>query len=208
MEQEIETKFDVPSEVSEKELLPKLEKIIEEQKYLCVSRTQETRHFQYYDTPDLDLYQRGETLRKVSGFNPKKHPALFRYDLKIGQLDNRYEDNKWLNKELSPEQLRDLFHLAAIYANLSPSAAASTSHFKINIQRDNTKVEVSLDYFAVEEGTPFCELELELKAGNQTNLFDFSQRVQEELRLTPLDKQKYSRVIESMRKYKLFYSTS
>lgn len=207
MIQEIETKFDIPETADEARLIEKLEQIVQAAGFIIPVRKRVCREFQYYDTLALNVYHHGETVRRVGGFDPAKDKATFRYDFKVGPPERRYEANHWSPTVLTPGQIVEQFQLQEFYQELFPSASAATTHQKLKIQRGETLIEATFDYFNVHEGAPFRELELELERGEVSDLIQLSAGVQQSLRLQSVRKQKYSRVIESMPKYRDLVST-
>ena len=91
--------------------------------------------------------------------------------------------------------------LEKYYPTIMPSALADTNHWKLYLQKGDTKVEVTLDFYQVHGGQDFKELELELESGSQANWQDLSELVKKELNLKSIETQKYSRIIEGMPKY-------
>lgn len=197
MKQEIETKFDVPLGLSEQIILNKLRSIAVKQRFNVGDLEIEVRQFQYYDTPNLDLYKKGETIRRVSGFDLAKNKGRFRYDFKIGNLNNRYEENYWTNLELSIQDILSRFNLK-MHKFLVISAIADTKHYKIILSKDKTIIEATLDLFNVRNGAYFKELEIELKEGNYNFLTEISNKLKSALDLQAVSRQKYSRVIDSL----------
>lgn len=201
MDREIESKFNIPNKVSDKTIMDELKRIAEIYSFIMTEWKIEHRKFLYYDTPSFDLYKKGETIRRVSGFDPKDSRGLFRYDLKKGPIEDRYESNYWSNKELSAEQVINIFR-AYEYSKIILVASANTEHYKAMLHKSGTILEASLDLFDVEEGSSFRELEIEFKEGNCELLRNLSYDVKFEIGLKSSNKQKYARVIESMQKYK------
>ncbi|MAF99567.1 MAG: hypothetical protein CMH61_03045 [Nanoarchaeota archaeon] len=202
MQQEIEIKLDIPQDVTTNTVLRKLERIVQDRGFTIVSPKVVERDFQYYDTPNLDIYRRGETLRRVGGFDPNKSRVAFRYDFKIGPIDDRYEANHWTSEQLDDTAILKQFDLERFYARIFPSASANTQHHKMKLERRGTIIEATLDYFNIIGGAGFRELELELEHGDISGLTILSEPLQSELGLERTHKQKYSRVIESIPKYK------
>lgn len=202
MEQEIEIKLDVPLDIGTNDILERLEKIVQDNGFMVMSPKVVERNFQYYDTSNLDIYRRGETLRRVGGFDPNKNRGTFRYDFKIGPIDDRYEANHWTNERLDDATILKQFDLERFYTEIFPSASAKTKHHKMKLERRGTIIEATLDYFSVLEGVGFRELELELEHGDVSGLTILSEPLQSEFGLERIHKQKYNRVIESIPKYK------
>jgi len=180
-----------------------------------LSRTNfETLQFQYYDTPELLVYSDGETIRRVSGFPSSSRPkGTHRYDFKLGPIDNRFERNHWSDQLYTPQEMLEKVASGCSYQNIIPSAFANTKHLKMYFERQGTTVESTHDLFDVQDGTPFKELELELKEGNRKDLEvelkegnrkdleEIAEQVRTGLGLITINTQKYSRVIEGMPKY-------
>lgn len=201
MEREIETKFDVPLELPQEDILKVLLEVGAAAGCGFMMQSPVTRNFQYYDTGNLDVYRQGNTVRRVGGFGPQ-HKGLFRYDFKVGPIDDRYEAKHWSDDTLTPEQILNRFSLHRFYSALEVSAYADTQHEKMELDREGTVIEPTIDLFNVKDGGKFRELELELKKGNNTAmLHDISGKVQQALGLRSLTQQKYSRVIQSMPVY-------
>tara|TARA_Y100000310_G_C20313877_1_gene637493 strand:+ start:98 stop:703 length:606 start_codon:yes stop_codon:yes gene_type:complete len=196
MQREIETKFDIPTESDTDSIIKKLEEVVQQQGFTILTSTIVEREFQYYDTPNFEVYKKGETIRRVGGFNPEKSKGIFRYDFKIGPIENRYEANHWTNKILEPIEILEKFDPKKFYTEIYPSASASTQHHKIKLQREETLIEASIDYFSIKKEVGFKELELELEKGTILELNGLSQVVQKQLELETINKQKYSRVLE------------
>ena len=202
MKKEIETKFDVPLELDVNGTLSKLKAIINEEGFSVTASIIEHRTFQYYDTSNLDVYKKGETIRRVSGFKKGEDKALHRYDFKVGALDDRYEANQWSNDLLTSPEILERLNLKKFYAVIIPSAFANTQHDKMKLKKDETLIELTIDYFKVDEGGEFRELELELEHGSASDLKVLSEKIKINLDLKEINQQKYSRVIESMPKYR------
>ena len=92
------------------------------------------------------------------------------------------------------------FDLMRFYAEIFPSAFATTQHHKMKLQRRGTLIEATLDYFNVVDGAGFRELELELEHGDKSDLIVLREPIQNQLGLKRISKQKYNRVIESIPK--------
>jgi hypothetical protein len=202
MEREIETKFDLPLDLPEEDVLCSLLEAAAATGCGFNMESPITRNFQYYDTGRLDVYLQGHTVRRVGGFSPQ-HKGAFRYDFKVGTIVDRYEAKHWSNNILTPEEIIEQFNLQRFYSRLEESAYADTKHEKMKIERDGIVIEATIDLFDVKHGSKFRELELELQEGGSMELLkDISVRVQQALCLRPLSLQKYSRVIQGMLQYK------
>lgn len=196
MNQEIETKFDIPPTIPDNIIISGLEECATRCGFHVGTWEIVTREFQYYDTPELHFYTRGETVRRVSGFDLTTAKARFRYDYKTGSLEDRYEQELLSDEELSLSDIAQKLSLPEQYRNISISASAPTTHTRAKITRNETVIKTTIDYFDVRKGTAFKELELELGQGNKEYLQNLSQMVIDGLYLQRIHKQKYSRVIE------------
>ncbi len=203
LEQEVETKFDVPIEMEESKLILAVANIFATNGWrLSRTNSEIPLQFQYYDTPELLVYSNGETIRRVSGFpNSSRPKGTHRYDFKLGPIDNRFERNHWSDQLYTPQEMLDKVASGCSYQNIIPSAFANTKHLKMYFERQGTMVESTHDLFDVQDGTPFKELELELKKGNRKDLEEISEQVRAELGLRAINTQKYNRVIEGMPAY-------
>src|SRR3989338_5484457 len=202
LEQEIEPKFDVPIETDESKLILAVANISAANGWRLSRTNFETLQFQYYDTPELLVYSNGEPIRRVSGFpNSSRPKGTHRYDFKLGPIDNRFERNHWSDQLYTPQEMLEKVASGCSYQNIIPSAFANTKHLKMYFERQGTTVESTHDLFDVQDGTPFKELELELKEGNRKDLEEIAEQVRAGLGLITINTQKYSRVIEGMPKY-------
>ena len=188
MEQEIEIKLDVPLDIKTNDILERLEQIVKQNGFTITEPKVVGRNFQYYDTSNLDIYRRGETLRRIGGFDPNIDKGLFRYDFKIGPIEDRYEANHWTSAELDENEILNQFDLMRFYAEIFPSAFATTQHHKMKLQRRGTLIEATLDYFNVVDGAGFRELELELEHGDKSDLIVLREPIQNQLGLKRISK--------------------
>ncbi len=202
MKREREVKFDVPLDLDINDFLERLRAIVSNMGYSVLSSQQVERTFQYYDTHHLEVYRNGETIRRVGGFDHTTSKGFFRYDFKKGSIDERYETNYWANERLSASEILERLRLRSFYQVIFPSAAAETQHHKMKIRREGTLIEVVLDYFMVLEGARFRELELELEDGQMSDLTVLAEHIRDGQKVTPMTTQKYSRVIESISRYR------
>lgn len=201
MEREIEHKYDLPDNVDDVVILLLLKVIIEESDWTIDEEELVERNFQYYDSPSLGVYKKCETLRRIGGFDPDNYKGMFRYDFKVGPIHDRYEDQYWSNEELSPDEILTRFHLHKYYQSIIPIAYVVTKHYKMKLHRNGSNVELTLDVFDVVNGGCFRELELELENGSALELDNLAGKVKENLKLNPLHKQKYDRVVESIGRF-------
>lgn len=202
LEQEVETKFDVPFETDESKLILAVANIFAANRWRLSRTNFETLQFQYYDTPELLAYSHGETIRRISGFPNSSQPkGTYRYDFKLGPIDKRFERNHWSDQLYTPQEILEKVANECPYQDIIPSAFANTKHLKIYFERKGTTIESTHDLFKVQEGIFFKELELELKTGNQEDLEEISEQVRGELGLIVINTQKYNRVVEGMPAY-------
>ena len=206
LEKEVESKFDVPPELDKASLMLMVGDMAVKSDWNLVGCRYEELVFQYFDTPQLDAYKNGDTVRRVSGFsaNTSRH-GQHRYDFKIGPVDNRLEKNHWNARLYSTKELGSIVQLPAPYTRLITSAAADTNHLKMFFEKEGSRIEVTQDIFRVREGTDFRELEIELQKGDAAPWRDLSERVRSEINLQPIHVQKYARVIEGMPKYRALF---
>ncbi len=200
MNKEIELKYDVPLQYDCAKLLQGLEEIITQNGFSVLLQKHVTRTFQYYDTLDLQIYQKGETIRRVGGFDLEKDKGLFRYDFKIGPINDRYEKNHWANEVLDAQSILKTFGLERFYGEILESAYADTEHQQIVFGKGMVKLEATVDYFKLQNGKEFKEFEVELKDGDVGILHHVGRRVEDIFHLECMSKQKYTRVIELMNK--------
>ncbi|MBI2666283.1 CYTH domain-containing protein [Candidatus Woesearchaeota archaeon] len=208
---EIESKFELPIG---KDILLCTTEILEQiaQKGWNLTATNlEPLHFVYYDTPQLDLYQQGATLRRISGYPTTSKPkAAYRYDYKTGSLENRMESTLWSRWEWNPEKIIKKLAPELEYTKLEEVAKTDTFSFKLYYKKWFTQVEVSVDavslvpehpekkkinYFGGDGPQKFRELEIELLRGSEKRYEKLVHQLQEKLQFTPINEQKYGRVI-------------
>ena len=197
MKKEIEYKFDVPLYENERDILPAVEAIILSNGYIIQNRKKISRRFTYYDNQKLDIYKSGGTIRLVEGFDPKLNKGIYRGDIKIGLLDNRFEREFWSSDRAEVNSaLMSYKEEIGIKGILKPVAVAATLHYKFDIVRDSTGIEAVLDNFAILGAESFREFEIELKKGNESILKDLSKIIENSFGWRRLHQQKYSRIIE------------
>ncbi len=201
MYREKEVKYDVPLDRDEERLLKEIEPIIREFGFLVIPKRTVSRLYEYYDTPHLPhflVFEQGETIRSISHFNPPTEKGLYRYDYKKGPLTERYEENYWTNTELSAEEMQEKLKFPKSYLPLEVVVSATTLHRKMVLQRNETKIELALDYFTLSTGAQFKELELECKNGDDRKNVKLGKRISEVVGLMPLEEQKYTRIVKML----------
>ena len=202
LEREVESKFEIPFKMGKAYLMLMVGNIAAREGWHLTNCKYEELFFQYFDTPQLDAYKNGDTIRRVSGFPAASNAkATYRYDFKIGPIDNRLEKNHWDDQQYTPQELVSVLELPPPYASLMVSASANTNHQKMFFEKDGSRVEVTQDIFNVHDGLFFRELEIELKKGNQVHWRELSDKVRTELGLKAVHSQKYSTIIEGMPRY-------
>ncbi len=203
VEREVESKFDVPLNTDKAHLMLEVGDMAAKQLWTLVGCRYEVLVFQFFDTTNFDAYRNGDTIRCVGGFRPASSPkAAYRYDFKVGPLDNRIEKKLWDDRVYTPSELVSAVQLPEPYTTIAESALANTNHLKMFFEKEGTRIEVTQDIFSVKEGNNFRELEIELQKGNPEPWRDLSEKVRTEIGLQPVHIQKYARVIESMPKYR------
>src|SRR3989344_1164976 len=112
LEKEVESKFDVPSELDKAHLLLMAGEIATKSNWNLVGCRYEELVFQYFDTPNLGAYRNGDTIRRVSGFpTTSSRNGQYRYDFKNGPVDNRLEKNHWNSRPYSTQELSSILEL-------------------------------------------------------------------------------------------------
>lgn len=206
MYREIEIKYDVPLNMSEEKILEKFTWLLVEEKFTRTKCEKVNRTYTYFDTRDWLIYQRGETIRQVEGFNKNWNgKGKFRYDYKKGTLAERYEKNIWRNERLTTSQILEELGLAKIYRSIQEVAIVDTVHHKATFVKGKITLEAKVDYFCVRGGGRFKEIEVELAKDSakqyQKALEDIGQRIlKQQLGLEQMHKQKYARVLEMREK--------
>ena len=196
MEREREIKFDVPLTLDESLVLSKLAGVLTKRGYDLTNQKTIRRNFLYYDTPDYNLYKEGRTIRRVGGFDPRKHQGSYRYDIKTGPINDRYEAQIWTDKEIPVKEAMTRFG-ATNLPNLIQTVSATTKHITSIASNGENQLKISLDQFTVENGGNFSELELELERGNELELDYLANRIEKKLGLQQSHKQKYARALEA-----------
>jgi len=198
---------------------------IQQKGWALTSTNLESLHFIYYDTPQLDFYRQGATLRRITGYPPTSEPkAAYRYDYKTGALEERLESTVWSRWEWSPEKIAKKLipegKSGAEIQNqqeekaLQETARTDTFSLKLYCKRWFTQVEISLDtvslvpedfdkkkttYLGTPEAKTFRELEIELLRGSEKRYEKLVHHLQEKLQLTAVTQQKYGRVMDMKR---------
>jgi len=194
---EIESKFDVPLSIKPEDLVEALRETLGELGFSVDSCREFSRKFVYYDTENFLFHCTGTTVRKVSGFDPKESPDLFRYDYKSGPLENRFEESRWSGEDRTPSEVIDFWGIRKQYCFLHESAKADALYHEIRASREGTKLVITLDRFFPEGGPAFVEFEAELEQGDESMIWEVSNPVRDKFSLTPLSSQKYSRIMSS-----------
>ena len=198
LEQEIETKLDVPLSVKPDEILGKLEEILKQEGWEIILSRNDEKELLYYDTPDFSFYWEGSTLRRVTPFDPSKFKGSVRYDFKQGKQESRTEIKYWSDRILKPSEIVDALQIDAKYPRISSVAMVLITPEFREIRKNGTDIELKLDTCWIDGEDKFRELELELKQGNSANIKNLSDKIAQRLNLGYLHQQKYSRVVEVM----------
>lgn len=186
MEYEIELKLltnEQAGEVIETKLLPQLNVIVKQETLVL------TNH--YFDTPDRALRQHDIGLR-IRGSNQKFEQTLKTAGKSIGGLHQRPEYNVYLDEEKQNVNVPDLklFPFSAWPETIDVDHLQTkietlfTTHFERKVYllefSDGEIVELVWDLGEVTSGNksvPICEIELELKKGSTTTLFNLAKRI-------------------------------
>lgn len=150
----------------------------------------------YYDTPALDLWRGGLTLRvrrdgeawiqtakTASGGSPVLHER--------GEWESRLEgpqpDPADLSRQVKPQRLRELLRSPAVTKQLQPVFTNTTHRTTWDIVLPGGQlVECALDSGSIDakgRNAEIGELELELKHGNPTRLFELALALHEDIPL-------------------------
>jgi len=200
MKQEIEKKFDVPLTLPDAKIILGIGACAQRCGFEVGVWETVTRRFVYYDTPELNFYERGETVRRISGFDPSKVKGRYRYDYKTGTLDERFERELWWNKKLKNSDIAQRLALPEKYKNIDKNALANTTHTRAKLTMGEVLIHATIDYFDVQEGFQFRELELELRKGSKEHLNALDEAVMNIMNLKHENRQKYTRIIDTIRK--------
>lgn len=194
--EEVETKFELPESINEEELINRLKEIFLEESWKVSSDRSDRRNYLYYDTPDFEVYKRGETIRRVGGFDTKKERGGFRYDYKTGPMDCRLEKKYWNERVLGSDEI--IKGLSLPFKQIVPVAPVETYHRLLDIKKDKplTLIEVKFDDYNLFGGDSLKELELEVIFGDEKPLQDLSTKLEKRLGLNRTEKQKYTRIVD------------
>ena len=154
---------------------------------LLVNRPRRQRLFSaYYDTPHLDLRKRGVALR-LRRDGQRWVQTVKKESKPSGGLQQRVElevvvprgalDQEWLKHTGIAEFTEEGVATNALGIVFTTEFDRS---FALIEPQEGTRVEVSIDQGAVVAGTrrePLCEVELELKQGELTPLFDLAEQL-------------------------------
>lgn len=148
----------------------------------------------YYDTPDLQLVKAGLSLRvrRMSGgwFQSIKTAGSV-----IKGLHNRMEWEDLLHSgkpdfnKITDPALIEVFANPALQAALKPIFITDVKRTEWQLKLPEGQIELALDIGAlvIEHQTKadICEIELELKSGNESQLFEFAKALQKNITLNP-----------------------
>lgn len=207
MEQELETKFDIPLKHTSEEVVGILD-IFASGTGMKVKKWVATRQFTYFDDPCLPLLRDGATFRIVSA--DKVGEYWSRFDFKQGAVGTK---NRVEASEASPQGIQKpiLYFVERWKIGLrDPQAVASvwTIHEKWELTGDEEKVEISYDrFFSDRERTQllFQEVEVEDKSmwgrgekGWKRVVASLKKHLTPLLQLTHVNVQKYERVMQTL----------
>lgn len=134
----------------------------------------------YFDTPRRDLSSRGVSLRiRQSG-------SEWIQTVKAGKgvMAGLFDREEWERAVVGDEPELDDPQVQALLAGIGPGLAplfeVHVKRHRWNVTEGDSTVEAVLDVgrvVAADRETPFCEVELEMKAGSPTMLFDLARRI-------------------------------
>jgi hypothetical protein len=204
MKLEIETKFDVPLETSQEEVAEEIKGLLLAEGWEIISERSDKKNLLYYDTPEMSFHKEGETLRRVSPFDPKKFPGCARYDFKQGRGQLRLEGKAWSKIPLDEEEIIYVMGLGKKVEKIRPIAEVHISPWFLDLEKGKDSAELKVDTCSYRGKDLFRELELELKSGDAGELFRTSELLSKRLKLKYLTQQKYSRVVDALGGYDAF----
>ncbi len=195
-EQEYEFKFDIPTDVSGKQVIEAVSRLVTamNKKYRFWDNSY---IFTYYDDEARTLLQEGSTLRSIYG-RARKLP----FDFKRGAVNTpeRTEENFCEAEFNCANSMHNLTGL--VRAELDIVASVCTQHKKWQLTLNDLVIEISFDsIFYDEQRTQLLlqELEIELEKGDEEAFTliaaSLYQGLKDELRLSVSTMQKYERVM-------------
>ena len=153
----------------------------------------------YYDTPELSLLKAGISLR-VRRMSGGWFQSIKTAGKASGGLHARQEWEDLLHRgqpdfaKITEPWLRAIFDDTQLRAALRPIFTTDVKRTEWQLDTGQGLIEMALDVgHLVIDGTvqaDICELELELKQGEQQQLFDFAQALQQSIPLQPEDTSK------------------
>lgn len=153
----------------------------------------------YYDTPDLALLKAGISLR-VRRMSGGWFQSIKTAGKASGGLHDRQEWEDLLHRgqpdfsKITEPWLRAIFDDTDLRAALRPIFTTDVKRTEWQLDTSQGLIEMALDVgHLMIDGTAraeICELELELKQGEQQQLFDFAQALQRSITLQPEDTSK------------------
>lgn len=153
----------------------------------------------YYDTPQLDLVKSGVSLR-VRRMSGGWFQSIKTAGKASGGLHDRQEWEDLLRRgvpdfdKITEPWLRAIFDAPALRAALRPIFTTDVKRTEWQLETDIGQIEMALDVgHLLIDGmarAEICEVELELKAGVPTQLFDFASALQDTIPLHAEDTSK------------------
>ncbi|MBB5700736.1 inorganic triphosphatase YgiF [Ochrobactrum daejeonense] len=134
----------------------------------------------YFDTPRRDLSKRGVSLRIRQSGNERIQTVKAGSGVMAGLFDREEWERAVAGDEpeLDDPQVQAL--LVGVGPGLAPLFEVHVKRHRWNVTEGDSTVEVVLDVgrvVAADRETPFCEVELEMKAGSAMALFDLARRI-------------------------------
>ncbi|WP_288381724.1 CYTH and CHAD domain-containing protein [uncultured Massilia sp.] len=160
----------------------------------------------YYDTPALDLWRAGLSLRvrrdgdawiQTVKTASAGSPTLHERGEWESSLDNAQPDPAELARQVKPQRLREVLSSPAITGQLQPVFTSTTHRTTWDIGLPGGQlVECALDSGSIdanERSVDVGELELELKRGNPTHLFELALALHQDIPLEVANDSKAAR---------------
>ena len=168
--------------------------------------TRQTLHNIYYDTPDQRLRQQRAVLRlrRVGDATAPQWLQTFKNATsdtsalsQRGEWESPLERSELSREALAATPWSDMDVDGSLFAALAPCFVTAFERTAWLVRRrDGSVVEVALDLGQIEANgqvAPICELELELKAGQPSALFEIAQEIARTVAVLPANMSKAQR---------------
>lgn len=160
--------------------------------------SKQSLHNIYYDTPDQQLRQQRVALRlrRIGGASQPRWLQTLKTSMgresalsRRGEWESPVPDASLSRQALEATAWPDIDHDGRLFAALAPCFVTVFERTLWLVRRrDGTVIEVALDLGHIEadgQRAPLCELELELKAGQPSALFDLARELARTLAVLP-----------------------